>query len=327
MTDNFPPVSITVIGFNEADNLIATFTAIKNINYPKNKIEIIYVDSGSTDNSVSIAAQYTDNIFIENVNPSAARNRNRGAKEASHDIVHFLDGDVELHPNYLTYAIKIIDSRAAEAVCGKLLELNRNKISQIIASDWESRKQGYINSTHAGGTYLKKAFLKCHGYNPKMKLGEETELGLRFTEKGYRIYYIEQPMGYHDYGINSMAQYIAKQVNNGKFKVDILLFSEKNSEILNLKKSSISTIVQVIILVFLLLVTLALKPILSLIIFIFFLIFPIIKKVLFKRHTSVLYLALSHYSKPFIFFGQVKRLLFLIKNRKIIRELKLPFIS
>ena len=94
---NSPQISIIVIGRNEEKNLNATFTAINNINYPKDKYEIIYVDTNSTDKSVEIANTYTDKVFVEKrkwSTPGLARNR--GLIEAKYDIIHFIDGDLKL---------------------------------------------------------------------------------------------------------------------------------------------------------------------------------------------------------------------------------------
>ena len=57
-----PNVSIVVIGLNEENNLHNTFKAIHNIDYPKNKYEIIYIDTGSSDRSIEIARRYTKEI-------------------------------------------------------------------------------------------------------------------------------------------------------------------------------------------------------------------------------------------------------------------------
>jgi len=60
-----PCVSIVMIGYNEAENLENTFCAVNNFHYPKDKIELIYVDSGSEDRSIEIAEKYTSKVFVE----------------------------------------------------------------------------------------------------------------------------------------------------------------------------------------------------------------------------------------------------------------------
>lgn len=313
----FQYISIIVIGYNESNNLHQTFKSIKAINYPQELVELIYVDSGSQDNSVEIASQYTDKIFIEDINPTAARNRNRGAKEAIHDIVHFLDGDVEMHPEYLINAIKIINDGIAEAVCGKLIEKNQNQISKILSSTWNSRIEGYVSATHAGGTYVKKAFLSCGGYNPEIRLGEETELAERFNNAGFKAYFMENIMGYHDYGINNLWQYFKKQIGDGKTKTNLAYYQGTNGDFLKSNyKMSISNIVQITTLVTLLLIfTINGEYLFSLLLLSFFLLFPFIK-LLYKTNYTLGYLVLQHYAKPFVFYGQLVEYLKIKLQRK-----------
>ena len=125
-SSEFPFISIVIIGLNEEANLEACMQSILASNYPINKMELIYVDSGSTDDSVAIAKKYTSAVYVESKFPTASRNRNRGLIESSNDIVHFQDGDVKIHPDYLLNAVQTIVAGKAQAVCGKLIEINKS---------------------------------------------------------------------------------------------------------------------------------------------------------------------------------------------------------
>ena len=50
---HYPPVTVLMAAYNEAENIIHTFTAIDRTEYPAD-IEIIIVDDGSTDDTVKI---------------------------------------------------------------------------------------------------------------------------------------------------------------------------------------------------------------------------------------------------------------------------------
>jgi glycosyltransferase involved in cell wall biosynthesis len=96
-------LSFIVIGRNEGWRLQKSLSAIcriapKELNQP---YEIIYVDSKSSDDSINLARQYADKIFLVTGDCSAAIGRNIGAKEAKGDILLFLDGDMELHEGVL----------------------------------------------------------------------------------------------------------------------------------------------------------------------------------------------------------------------------------
>ena len=105
-TTELPKVSIVVVGHNEARNLHNCFAAIKNMDYPNDKLEVIFVDSNSNDNSVEIAKKYTNKVFLEKSYWSTAGEAfNRGIVESSSDFVHITGGDIQLHPGIFEKAI------------------------------------------------------------------------------------------------------------------------------------------------------------------------------------------------------------------------------
>lgn len=212
---DLPFVSMVVIGYNEADNLDRTFSAINKMDYPKGKLELIYVDSGSNDGSREIAKKYTDKIFIEDAWPTAARNRNRGLMESSNDIVHFIDGDIEIAPAYLAYAVKLIMEGKADGVFGKLEERNINDFGKILLHDYSNRKTGYIDAPGAGGTFRRAALVQAGGWDERIPRGEETEIGHRLHQHGFKIWFTEEKMGIHDFGVNTLFDFLKKQIADG----------------------------------------------------------------------------------------------------------------
>ena len=69
-------------------------------------IEVIYVDSGSTDGSLERAAQFKVKVKrLESANPCAAAARNAGWRVAKAPIIFFLDGDTVLERNFVADTI------------------------------------------------------------------------------------------------------------------------------------------------------------------------------------------------------------------------------
>lgn len=97
-------ISFIVIGKNEAKTLNQCFKSIfKTVEYNNlNEYEINYVGSDSTDTSIEIAMQFKGiRIFKITGVCNAAIGRNIGAKESKGDVLYFIDGDMEIMPNFL----------------------------------------------------------------------------------------------------------------------------------------------------------------------------------------------------------------------------------
>jgi glycosyltransferase involved in cell wall biosynthesis len=318
---NDPYVSLVVIGLNEANNLVNTFEAIKKMHYPPKKLELIYVDSGSTDTSVAIAEKYADKVVIENSDwPTPARGRNRGLLEANHEIIHFIDGDIQIDPVYLRKAVKKLQANNVHAVFGYLEELSIKGINRILLSHWEERNSGFVNSPGAGGTFKRRILLAVQGYDERILRGEETELGIRMMDKGYKIFFLNEKMGVHNYDVGGIFDYLKVQFNDGKSKSYCLLCKTSNRFFIENVRKSLNNIVFVSLIMLLLTVTLLLKSlILFLVTVVSYFLFPVFK-ILFKKRiwqkNRFLYYYWMELSKPATFIGQVAILFKFFFKRK-----------
>jgi len=95
-----PYVSVVVPTFNRAESLRCTLQALERQTCPKDQFEVIVVDDGSSDHTVSMLAEQVGSLKLtlkvfrqENAGPGKARNR--GAQEASGEIVLYIDDDIE----------------------------------------------------------------------------------------------------------------------------------------------------------------------------------------------------------------------------------------
>ena len=87
------PISVCIITKNEAENLQKCLEALKP--YP---FEIVVTDTGSEDNSLKVARQYTDRVYeFEWISDFSAA-RNFCISRASHNTILSLDTDEFLHP-------------------------------------------------------------------------------------------------------------------------------------------------------------------------------------------------------------------------------------
>ena len=102
-----PLVTVVIPNYNYAKYLPDCLTAILSQSYPH--LEIIFVDDGSTDDSIVIAQTYSDKVYIiPNEHSGVNSARNLGIRNANGKYIAFCDSDdvwlstkIELQVNFL----------------------------------------------------------------------------------------------------------------------------------------------------------------------------------------------------------------------------------
>lgn len=91
----WPTISIVIPAHNEEKNIGNCLRSIFEQDYPQNKLEIIVVDDGSTDQTVKIAKKWGAIIVKANVG-HAEYAKIPGFKKATGDMAMYMDADIEL---------------------------------------------------------------------------------------------------------------------------------------------------------------------------------------------------------------------------------------
>lgn len=94
-------ISVSIIGFNEAFLLEKCFESVKWAD------EIVYVDCGSSDNSLKVAASFNAKIFTKENNFNINVNKQFAMEQCSGDWILYLDPD-EIVPDDLKKEIMLI---------------------------------------------------------------------------------------------------------------------------------------------------------------------------------------------------------------------------
>ncbi len=117
--DNF--ISIIIPFRNEAPNIPGSIASIENLNYPRDKFEVIYVDDNSGDDSFRIAESLKKDSNIKilklPVEASGCGNKKRalhfGIENSSGDIIITTDADCIHNENWLHNIISSFDRETA----------------------------------------------------------------------------------------------------------------------------------------------------------------------------------------------------------------------
>src|SRR3989344_3604792 len=94
ITENFRHLSVIIPAYNKEDSIKQTIEAVQNVDYPKDKIEIIVVDDGSRDRTVEIAKGIKGiNLYVKGYNSGKSDTVNYGIKKAKGEIIAVIYAD------------------------------------------------------------------------------------------------------------------------------------------------------------------------------------------------------------------------------------------
>ena len=210
-------LGVVVIGRNESDRLIRCIKSIE-------EFPIVYVDSGSTDGSVSNAQELGCEILeLDMSRPfSAARARNAGfelitKKYPELNLVQFVDGDCEVEKGWLEKGCKYLSGNPSiSVVCGRRKERfpEESIYNHFCDIEWNT-PVGEARSTGGDFMIYVSAIRKVGGFNPLVVAGEEPELCFRLRQCGKKIQRIDEIMTLHDANMHRFSQWWKRTERSG----------------------------------------------------------------------------------------------------------------
>lgn len=214
-----PRIGVVVIGRNEGERLRVCLSAI-----PFGECEVVYVDSDSTDGSLELARRFgAHGIPLDLSRPfTAARARNAGMRKLLElhpdvEFVQFVDGDCELHGQWLAEAVAFLRQEPQVAVtCGRLRERNpqRSVFNRLCDWEWDAPPG---DAKACGGNALMRvsAFQAAGGFREQLIAGEEPELCVRLRQAGWRVHRLAAEMALHDADMTRFAQWWRRTMRGG----------------------------------------------------------------------------------------------------------------
>lgn len=219
MSTALPPidVSVVVIGRNEGKRLEQCLLSVAQAAWGNTRHEMIYVDSKSTDASMALAQSLgASTLLLDDASPCAAKARNIGWQSARGDFVLFLDGDTQLHPDFVQLALNTLQDEKLCAVWGHRRESRpeQSTYTKVLDLDWIYPAG---RTLYFGGDVLvrRSALAQVNGFDPSLKAGEEPELCARLRACGWEIEHIDAPMTQHDLAVNSLRAYWLRAYRSG----------------------------------------------------------------------------------------------------------------
>lgn len=186
-------VSVIIPTYNEAENLPNLLDCLKRQTF--RDFEIIVADNKSTDETCAIAEKYGAKV-VEGGLP--AEGRNNGARHAQGEILVFLDADALCGDDFLEKNIRSFVARMGEFAMPRIKTSSgdfRDKIIFGFHDFWLLATKKIKPFTMGFSIFIRRdIFEKINGFDEKMNLGEDADLGFRLKKAGFRFVVLPSPI-------------------------------------------------------------------------------------------------------------------------------------
>lgn len=306
-------VSFIIIAYNAEKFLDKSLESLKKQDYPHKDIEVILVDSTSTDNTKKIMNKFKDEsqkdfnriIVLDNPQKILPCGWNVALKEATGEAIVRVDAHSTFPENFITENVNELNNGEnivgghRISVCSDnsmwqktLLIAEQSLFGAGIAKYRRVDERKYV-STLAHAMYRKKVFDEVGPYNENLARTEDNEMHYRMRQKGYKFLLSPNVVSYH-HARNTLKGMIKQKYGNGKWIGVTLHYCPKCFSIYHF-----APLVFVLGIIFSIIMAIANVPIFAYLLTGAYLLFNILNIVLIiiKNGFSISYLLL-----PFIFF-------------------------
>lgn len=223
-----------VIGRNEGERLVGCLRSVAAACDP-----VIYVDSGSADDSVARAGELgTQVVELDLSIPfSAARARNAGLERLrelapEEPFVQFVDGDCELVAGWPERAERALrEDPSLMVVCGRRRERDPSAslYNRLCDLEWDT-PVGAAEACGGDAMMRIEALHAVGGFEPSIIAGEEPELCLRLRRAGGRVERLDAEMTLHDADLDRFAAWWIRVRRGGHAAADGWLRHGRSAE-------------------------------------------------------------------------------------------------
>src|SRR6266566_1272703 len=215
---NAPLVSVVVPTLNAARVIDACLTSIDSQEY--SPIELIVVDGHSSDETVRLAREHTDKIYLEGSSPpppgvfSAPAQRNSGARRADGEYIYHVDADMILPPGLIAECVDLVKDTSADAVIVP---------EQSFGTGYWARIKAFERSFYIGDDLVEaprfirsEVWRKLGGLDLSVGGNDDWDFHIRLQSQGYRMVRARQ-LVLHDEGRLSLRRLARKRYMYGRY--------------------------------------------------------------------------------------------------------------
>lgn len=203
----FYSVSIIIPAFNEEKTILKTIESLLNLNYPKELLDIIVVDDGSTDNTYKLVkeANFERVKLFNKKNGGKYTALNFGLEKTNSELVGALDADSYVSQDALIKMIPNFEDSKVMAVTPSMRIwkpksiLQRVQAIEYLMGLFLRKIFSVLSSEHVTPgpfTIIRRKFFDKHGHYRKAHHTEDIEVALRIQSLGYKIKHVKEAAVY-----------------------------------------------------------------------------------------------------------------------------------
>ncbi len=195
----YPSVTVIVPCWNEEKTVGKTIYSLLSLNYPKDKLKIMIVDDGSTDNTWEVVQKFKNHPQIElhtKVNGGKYTALNYGLSKLTTELVGCLDADSYVHKDTLTKIAYYFQDKKIMAVAPSIKLWEPKSVLQLLQKIeygfgiFTRKMFQYMNAIYITpgpfSIFRKEVFEKLGPYRHAHNT-EDIEIALRMQENGMKI--------------------------------------------------------------------------------------------------------------------------------------------
>ena len=189
---------------NEEDFIGKTLISIIEQDYPREKLELVIADGGSSDGTISEINKFKNFFFklniINNEHETMPKGFNLALNSSKSDIILMLGGHSVLPKNYISKSVENLKNYNSSCAGGVIQAIGDGFWGDVIAKSISSvfgvgnvsfrvknSKSGYVDSLPFG-CYKRSIFDTIGGLDEELVRNQDDEFNFRMNQSGYKIW-------------------------------------------------------------------------------------------------------------------------------------------
>ena len=189
---------MVIPAFNEEKNIAAALKSLQKQNYDK-KFEVIVVDNNSKDETKNIAESFKKGLNLKVVferRRGRGFAKSKGAKEASGEILAYLDADTRARKDWLSQIENSLDEESVVACTGpwRVYDLPNGFTKSFLHNAQEYAQIpyrvlfGHFWMNGMNMAFKAKAYKKVGGFDTRLNVHDDIDLTHRIRSLGSVVY-------------------------------------------------------------------------------------------------------------------------------------------